>query len=91
MLIVTLKQGMKRQTQLSLKTSDGEIRIVLTQIKGKQVRLGVIAPKTIKADRVEITKEDDGTTTESKPKYHSNIDEYRRILSTYVNSEAFKE
>ena len=49
MLVLTRKVG-------SSIVIDGQIKILVVQVKGRQVRLGIDAPKTTKVHREEVQK-----------------------------------
>lgn len=50
MLVLSRKNGEK----ISLTTSDGEIVVVVLEAKNNKVKLGIVAPKSVKVARDDI-------------------------------------
>ncbi len=59
---------------------DDHIKIIVVQIKGKQVRLGIKAPKETKIHREEVYKAIQEQNTEASSADLSNIDQLTKEL-----------
>lgn len=54
MLVLTRRE----QETIKIHTSDGEIEILITRIKGNTVRIGITAPEKLDIDRGELESEE---------------------------------